>query len=383
MGDDTIFFVVGFKSYDITRVVSRAETWYDWVERGRKMMTRMSISQKTMEWLAYTLKEASKSHGYTVRRWKRQDHFTELFCARNYNQIGLNESLAKSVVGSLPEEIPGITLSEIRRWVASTWRHNHGINIFDLGRNRFLFEFPNRTVVDHIVRGDWFWKSYKFSLQWWSPTSNAIFERPNQVWIRVVGLPLHLWSHKVFREIGNLCGGWIRTEEETELRNHLKWARPKAEELVTAQGLSLREEEILKEKRGAETAMGNIVDTSEILWQQASTCIQGNNPQSTEVVSTSLTPFEEAVPLNQHSPEEGDDPKFDVPIWIHQNINKLAKEFGVDIKGCKDEALSLFMKIDGMRKINKDNGENTSKATPIIKGSKELKSLECGSNGTR
>uniref|UniRef100_A0A0V0IZK3 Putative ovule protein n=1 Tax=Solanum chacoense TaxID=4108 RepID=A0A0V0IZK3_SOLCH len=321
MGDDTIYFAVGFKSYDITRVVSRAETWYDWVERGRKMMTRMSISQKTMEWLAYNLKEASKSHGNTVRRWKRQDHFTELFCARNYNKFGRyisiikvqdkkrdviiipewslnsgwmdiatkisvfinakgqpigktshrntekgllysdivrnnkwstrelngariqqkgnsliisdaisttqNESLAKSIVGSLPEEIPGITLSEIRRWVASTWRHNHGINIFDLGGNRFLFEFPNRTAADHIVRGDWFWKSYKFSLEWWSPTSNAIFERPNQVWIRVVGLPLHLWSQKVFREIGNLCGGWIRTEEETELRNHLKWARLK------------------------------------------------------------------------------------------------------------------------------------------------------------
>lgn len=40
-------------------------------------------------------------------------------------------------------------------------------------------------------------------------------------------MPLQLWSQKVFREIGNLCGGWIRTEEETELRNHLKWARMK------------------------------------------------------------------------------------------------------------------------------------------------------------
>ncbi|KAH0654386.1 hypothetical protein KY289_032064 [Solanum tuberosum] len=85
------------------------------------------------------------------------------------------------------------------------------------------------TAIDHIVRGDWFWKSYKFSLQWWSPTSNPIFERPNQVWIRVVGLLLHLWSQKVFREIGNLYGGWIRTEVETELRNHLKWVRLKVQ----------------------------------------------------------------------------------------------------------------------------------------------------------
>lgn len=88
-----------------------------------------------------------------------------------------NEILAKSVVGSLPKEIPDVTLSEIRWWVGSTWRHDHGINIYDLGRNQFLFEFPNRTVADHIVRRQCFWKSHKLNLQWWSPTSNAIHKK--------------------------------------------------------------------------------------------------------------------------------------------------------------------------------------------------------------
>jgi len=41
----------------------------------------------------------------------------------------------------------------------------------------------------------------------------------------VVGIPLHLWSQKVFQEIGEVRGGWIATEEETELKNHMKWAR--------------------------------------------------------------------------------------------------------------------------------------------------------------
>nr|XP_009801910.1 PREDICTED: uncharacterized protein LOC104247560 [Nicotiana sylvestris] len=42
-----------------------------------------------------------------------------------------------------------------------------------------------------------------------------------------MGNPLHLWSQKIFKEIGDLCGGWIATEEETDLKNHLKWARIK------------------------------------------------------------------------------------------------------------------------------------------------------------
>lgn len=53
------------------------------------------------------------------------------------------------------------------------------------------------------------------------------YKRINQMWIRLLGLPLHLWSPKVFKEVGEVCGGWLETEEETELKNHLKWARIK------------------------------------------------------------------------------------------------------------------------------------------------------------
>lgn len=47
MRDDIIYFAVGL-SYDITRKISREETWNDWVERGCNMMTRTRFSQKTI-----------------------------------------------------------------------------------------------------------------------------------------------------------------------------------------------------------------------------------------------------------------------------------------------------------------------------------------------
>lgn len=56
-----------------------------------------------------------------------------------------NELLAKSVVGRLSEEIPD-ALSKIRRWVASTWKHKSSINIYYLGQNCFLFEFPIKLL---------------------------------------------------------------------------------------------------------------------------------------------------------------------------------------------------------------------------------------------
>lgn len=311
MGDNIIYFAVGFKSYDIIRSVTRADEWYEWTERGRNLIRRTTFNRKTMAWLCETLKEASKIKGNHVKRWKFHDHFSEFFCARNYNNYAryitiisvqgrrrsviiipemafntgwldialkierfinnksnrtvinapriteegllysettrrhkwssreMNEAmiqtegdtirisgesnptqnvlLGRSLVGSLPEDISDIpVLSEIRRWASSTWKQAHGTNIYEMGHNLFLFEFSSKVTAEHVLRGDWSWKKHKVKLQWWSPTAGSVprNEKINQVWIRLIGLPLHLWSQKVFKEVGDFCGGWIQMRKK-------------------------------------------------------------------------------------------------------------------------------------------------------------------------
>ncbi|KAF3661401.1 hypothetical protein FXO37_12946 [Capsicum annuum] len=77
------------------------------------------------------------------------------------------------------------------------------------------------------MEGVWEWKKSPVKLAWWNPLVGTVEGRnkPDSIWIKIVGLPLHLWSQKVFKAIGDCCGGWIKTEEETTLRNHLRWAR--------------------------------------------------------------------------------------------------------------------------------------------------------------
>ena len=43
--------------------------------------------------------------------------------------------------------------------------------------------------------------------------------------MRVVGLPLHLWSHEVFKKIGDGCGGFITMDEATIVMVEVQWAR--------------------------------------------------------------------------------------------------------------------------------------------------------------
>lgn len=91
--DDTIYFAVGFKSYDITRPSDTTGEWYDWTERSRNSITRTSFTVKKMEWISSILREASQTKGNIVRRWKKKDAFAEIYCTRNFNRNGRYISL--------------------------------------------------------------------------------------------------------------------------------------------------------------------------------------------------------------------------------------------------------------------------------------------------
>ena len=64
-------------------------------------------------------------------------------------------------------------------------------------------------------------------LEWWPPSTGCKgrMEEDQEVWIRVVGLPLHLWSVEILEKVGNACGGFIALEKDTEQRSDLCWAR--------------------------------------------------------------------------------------------------------------------------------------------------------------
>ena len=46
-----------------------------------------------------------------------------------------------------------------------------------------------------------------------------------EAWVRVMGLPLHLWTSETLKQIGDGCGGFLKVDEETRLRTETSWAR--------------------------------------------------------------------------------------------------------------------------------------------------------------
>ncbi|KAG5605074.1 hypothetical protein H5410_026566 [Solanum commersonii] len=115
-----------------------------------------------------------------------------------------NEVLSRSLVGNF-KDVDTPSLSEIRRWSSSMWKQIFGLNIYEMGNKIFLFEFSSKAAAEQVMNGDWLWKQMHIRFQWWSPTVGAI---------ELQGHWRFLWRLD-------------RNRGETQLRNHLKWARIK------------------------------------------------------------------------------------------------------------------------------------------------------------
>ena len=84
-----------------------------------------------------------------------------------------------------------------------------GLKISKLGGALVLFEFENKCEADLVLlRGNRQFKEREFHLQRWGPEVRCFCNgsHAKEVWVRVVGLPLHFWSRGSSRGLGRAVG---------------------------------------------------------------------------------------------------------------------------------------------------------------------------------
>ena len=133
-----------------------------------------------------------------------------------------------------------------------------------------MFAFEDKVEADWVLlRGSRCLQMREFFLQKWGPEVGCCRNgsHPKEVWVKVIGLPFHLWSREVFKSIGESCGGFIAVDEETAFFSELQWPRI----LVRALG---------KVRPGTlQVATGNFCWTVSLWWE--------NPPWFSEVVASS------------------------------------------------------------------------------------------------
>ena len=125
-----------------------------------------------------------------------------------------------------PESYP--TVEELEIWFREAWRLKEGVKVAVLNKELLLLEFKSPEKAKWVFEsGRRSFNGGVLQLDWWSPESGCIRSKGSvqEAWIRVVGLPLHLWTTEIFRKIGDECGGFVAVDEDTELKTEVKWAR--------------------------------------------------------------------------------------------------------------------------------------------------------------
>ena len=50
-------------------------------------------------------------------------------------------------------------------------------------------------------------------------------ETRNEAWVKILGLSISLWVPSILRRVGEVCGGFIAIDPQTEKMEELQWAR--------------------------------------------------------------------------------------------------------------------------------------------------------------
>ena len=117
---------------------------------------------------------------------------------------------------------------ELETWFRDAWRLNKEVMLTVLNEDLMLLEFNSPEEAKWVIEsGRRSFKGGRIQLDWWSPETGCIRSRGvvRETWIRVVGLPLHLWTPEILRKIGDACGGFVTEDKRTEMKKEMKWAR--------------------------------------------------------------------------------------------------------------------------------------------------------------
>ncbi|KAI8015044.1 hypothetical protein LOK49_LG05G00041 [Camellia lanceoleosa] len=121
-------------------------------------------------------------------------------------------------VGLLGEK--GLDALVVTNWVLRWWKSSGEVEVFRIGGQFYLFVFSSRREAESVLRRRWTIAGRDMVLSWWSPDSlcadgGAPVSVSNN-WVQILGLPIHLRSLELFREIGNRCGGFVAIDESVE-----------------------------------------------------------------------------------------------------------------------------------------------------------------------
>ena len=111
-----------------------------------------------------------------------------------------------------PSFARGEDLERLGWLMASSWGSKGKLGLASLGKGRVLLEFEFLKEAKRVlISGKRLMRGVQLGLERWSLRSGCLEEGElrNEVWVRILGLPISLWVPSVLRRVGDVCGGFL------------------------------------------------------------------------------------------------------------------------------------------------------------------------------
>ena len=120
-------------------------------------------------------------------------------------------------------------LVTFRSWAKNSWLLEGNLWLSNMRENFLFLEFEFADEAERLFNlGEKCFRGRSFHLEKWKPSVGCLEEDNGDtrlVWVKILGLPLHLWGRSLFKRFGDSCGRFVAVDENTAERQNLKWAR--------------------------------------------------------------------------------------------------------------------------------------------------------------
>ena len=189
--------------------------------------------------ISYKKEEKSTFQAANIQKDMRSFADTVKFQRSNVNTIWVDAGasdlsstwgkLKNSLVSSWKQTPDFIPLTrELESWARAVWKLKGGVSVAFLNKDLMLFEFDFWEESNYAMeRGCDLFRGGILNLERWRPESGCVKNKNlrKEAWVRVLGLPLHLWTRETLKQIGDGCGGFLKVDEETGLGSEISWVR--------------------------------------------------------------------------------------------------------------------------------------------------------------
>ena len=214
------------KSYNICSTKGKGERgeWSVMADVVRDLIDSFDKKENTKEETT-----PGRLHVEMGKRWGNRDRLSIIVEVEG-EEINRNMSrLGHCLVGRWSPRVAGGENLERMGWLmASSWGLKGKLGLAWLEEGRALLEFElTEEARSVLTSGKRSVRGIQVGLELWNPRYGCLEEGEirNEVWVRIMGLPISLWVPSILRRVWDVCGGFVAMDPLTERMENLRWAR--------------------------------------------------------------------------------------------------------------------------------------------------------------